>query len=406
MKFLQNIDIEDYNYPLPEDSIAKYPLQQRDESSLLIYKDKLLSKDVFYNINSYLPERSLLVFNNTKVIQARLHFKKPTGAEIEIFCLEPYPASTNYEAVFQQRTQCKWRCLVGNAKKWKAGVLENCFNINGNDIVFKAEIESKEGNSYIIQFSWDSEQITFSEILEYSGLTPLPPYIKRAAEPSDKERYQTVYARNKGSVAAPTAGLHFTEKLISQIKNKNIDLAYVSLHVGAGTFIPVSENNIINHIMHTEQIVIKRNTIIELMRNDFIIPVGTTSVRTIESLYWFGLKLMDDNNIIEFKIEQWDAYSLNDKYKGVSKNEALKKVIDWMNRYDTDELTGSTQMIIVPGYEFKLTKAMITNFHQPKSTLLLLVSAFIGTRWKEIYEFALENNFRFLSYGDSCLFIP
>lgn len=402
---IPEVDINLYDYPLPQEKIAKYPLPKRDESKLLVLKNGHIQKSVFKEIPGFLPSNSLLVFNNTKVVRARLNFYKTTGAKIEIFCLEPANKEVDIQLAFQQTGHVDWKCLVGNAKKWKTKKLFLEIDINQNKIKVGAEIVSKFQDSFIIRFSWQPGGISFSEILENCGNIPLPPYIKRDAEKQDIERYQTVYAKHKGSVAAPTAGLHFTKNVLEQLHKKHIDTAQVSLHVGAGTFKPVSAENISEHQMHTEKISVSKNTLKKLKQNNFIIPVGTTSVRTLESIYWFGVRLFHEpTSFHELQIDQWTPYKIYDTL--LDKNEAIDIVLEWMAQKGLEHVTGATRLMIVPGYQFRFANGMITNFHQPRSTLLLLVSAFIGEKWKEAYQYALENQFRFLSYGDSCLFLP
>ncbi len=403
MKHPGQINIEDYNYNLPEQRIAKFPLPKRDESKLLVYKKGKIHESVFNAIDELLPEDSLLVFNETKVIQARLKFFKETGAKIEIFCLEPFEPTSEIQLAFQQKSPVAWKCFIGNAKKWKKGSLKIELEIEGKKVIFSAKRSGMEGEAHLVEFSWDAD-CTFSQILESVGLVPLPPYLNREAEKEDKTRYQTIYARHDGSVAAPTAGLHFTDHVFQKLSAKNIKTDRVILHVGAGTFKPVSSEKISEHEMHTEKIIIKKATIENLLhyQSRKIIVVGTTTVRTLESLYWFGVKLWVDGNQ-EFKINQWDPYQ--EKYQlSQPAEEVLKLVLSFMQKNSLEEIRGETQLMIAPGYEFKIADILITNFHQPKSTLLLLVSAFIGDDWKKAYDFAMQNNFRFLSYGDSCLF--
>ncbi|MCG8410527.1 MAG: S-adenosylmethionine:tRNA ribosyltransferase-isomerase [Bacteroidales bacterium] len=397
----ENIRIEDYNYELADEKIAKYPLQERDKSQLLIYNKGELSKDSFFNIDKYIDSDTSLVFNNTKVIQARLEFFKETGAKIEIFCLEPIEPA-DYNLAFQETHKIKWKCIVGNSKKWKSGCLKKSVSVKGLDIEIKATRIVNDGNSNIIEFSWDNNTVSFSEILENSGLTPIPPYLNRDSEDIDKDRYQTVYSKQKGSVAAPTAGLHFTNNVLTRLQSKNISTQEVTLHVGAGTFKPVKSETIDEHEMHTEHFIINKQTVINLLNSKKIIAVGTTSVRTIESVYWLGVKLIL-NKQLDKHITQWEAYKLEN---GFTKQESLQAIIDYMEQNDIDQINASTQIMIFPGYNFKIIDALITNFHQPKSTLLLLIGAFIGDNWKEVYKYALDNSFRFLSYGDSSILIP
>ncbi len=401
-----NIKIEEYNYSLPDERIAKFPLKERHLSKLLCLKDGNLSEKVFFDIANLLPEKSLLIFNETKVIQARLLFTKPTGASIEIFCLEPVEPTNDAQLAFQQKPPVVWKCLVGNAKRWKSGLLESKININGKEVVLQAEKVKQLTDSFLISFSWKPDGILFSHILEASGLIPLPPYLHREPVESDKQRYQTVYARFDGSVAAPTAGLHFTDDILKQLNKEGISMEKVTLHVGAGTFKPVSSETIGDHEMHTEKVVINKTTLQNLLHHigNPVIPVGTTSMRTIESLFWMALKI-ELGLTSQFVVNQWDPYELEIP-AGFDIEKALELLIDTLHKNNLDELKGETRLMIAPGYKFKVATGLITNFHQPKSTLLLLVSALIGEKWKEAYDFALGNNFRFLSYGDSCLFLP
>lgn len=399
LKELQNINIEDFNYNLPNERIAKYPLKERDSSKLLVYKNKQINENTFNNISNELPENALLVYNNTKVIQARMHFKKETGANIEIFCLEPY-LPTDYNLVFQETVKCQWKCIVGNLKKWKHGELTNIININNNEIELKAKKVSQIDKEIIIEFSWNNN-IDFASILEAIGEIPIPPYLNRKSEETDKTTYQTVYSKHKGSVAAPTAGLHFTDSVFASLKNKNISLNSVTLHVGAGTFKPVQTETIGEHAMHFEHFTVSRS-LIENIKQNFgnIFAVGTTSVRTIESIYYIGLQIMDNINTNYFTINQWDAYTQTINHSPIL---VLDAIIEYMNTNSLEQLSARTQIMIVPGYKFKFLNGLITNFHQPKSTLLLLISAITGEKWKDIYNYSLNNNFRFLSYGDSSL---
>jgi len=402
----RNIKIEDYNYPLPDERIAKFPLERRHLSKLLYLNNNKLREEAFYNIPELLPKNTLLVFNETKVIQARLLFKKPTGASIEIFCLEPVEPVNDFQLAFQQKPPVAWNCLVGNAKRWKSGEIESVVNVDGKLVRLTAKKREQLNDSFLITFVWDDESILFSDILQTAGMTPLPPYLHRKAVESDKERYQTVYARFDGSVAAPTAGLHFTDEILNQLKNKSVISEKVTLHVGAGTFKPVSTEVINDHEMHTEKVIVKIETLKNLLNQlgNPVIPVGTTSMRTIESLFWMALKI-HLGITTDFVVNQWDPYEIEIPV-GFDARQALQLLISILEATNLDQLRGSTQLIIAPGYEFKMATGLITNFHQPKSTLLLLVSALIGEKWKEAYNFALNNNFRFLSYGDSCLFLP
>ncbi|MEA3503816.1 MAG: S-adenosylmethionine:tRNA ribosyltransferase-isomerase [Bacteroidota bacterium] len=394
----RSIQIEGFNYNLPDSKIAKYPLDHRDQAKLLYYKNGDISEKKFIDIENFLPKDSLIIYNETKVVQARMLFRKPTGALIEIFILEPY--MQDIQTGFQSRKAGLWKCFIGNAKKWKQGKL----SMKIENTILYVEKDKQEGNSYIVKFSWDSDN-TFSELLEQAGTIPLPPYLNREAEDSDKKRYQTVFAKNDGSVAAPTAGLHFTDEIIKNLEKKGFNNAKVTLHVGAGTFKPVDTDTIGEHEMHTEQIIIEKAEIKKLLDKKYSkrIAVGTTSVRTLESLYWFGAKLLLHKEEQNFEIFQWDPYTLDSD--NISTNKSLEAVISYMEKNKINLLTGKTQLLIAPGYKYRVVDAMFTNFHQPKSTLLLLVAAYLGDDWKKIYDFALENNFRFLSYGDSCLFI-
>ena len=404
MKSPKDISIEDYTYALPEERIAQFPVSERDHSKLMIAKAGAIQDDDFFNIASYLPKDSLIVFNDTKVIRARLRFRKMTGAKIEVFILEPVLPTAEVQNAFQVQESCTWKCFVGNAKKWKQGNLELEFEVAGKKVVLKATKKEAQGNAHLVAFSWTPSSLSFSDILMGSGSIPLPPYMNRETEAADVERYQTIYAKHQGSVAAPTAGLHFTDKVMQSLIAKNIQTDYVSLHVGAGTFKPVSADNMGNHEMHSEQVLINKSTIERLLNKDYnsLIVVGTTSTRSLESLYWYGVKLLA-NGDAPFKIEQWEPYS-SDAHLTISIEESLTAVIDYMNRNEISILRGETQIIIAPSYQFKLVDVLITNFHQPKSTLLLLVAAFYGEEWRQAYEHALEYDFRFLSYGDSCVF--
>ena len=399
----QDIAIADFDYELPDERIAKFPLACRDQSKLLVFRQGEISEDHFLNIANHLPGNSLLVFNNTKVIHARLLFRKSTGATIEIFCLEPHlnPVATAFEA----KGRCRWVCLVGNNKRWKGPTVSRKIEVNGKDVLLEAERIETIGESWLIEFRWDGVA-TFAEVIEQAGVIPLPPYLHREAEKSDDERYQTIYAVNQGSVAAPTAGLHFTDRVFASLERKNIQKEFITLHVGAGTFKPVSSSTIGEHEMHVEQVEMSRANI-EHMLNHFgkpIIAVGTTSVRTIESVFWFGVALEKEPNRERMHINQWDPYMGNDI--DITPRQAYENVLHWMDRQGIDRLHGETQLMIAPGYKYHVVDALVTNFHQPKSTLLLLVSALIGNSWRDCYRYALDHGFRFLSYGDSCLFIP
>jgi S-adenosylmethionine:tRNA ribosyltransferase-isomerase len=403
----KNLSINDFDYHLPEEKIAVYPLPERDQSKLLIYQNGNISEDIYRNIADHLPEKSFLVFNDTKVIKARILFRKPTGAVIEIFCLEPYEKINDYAVVLQQKNSTRWKCMIGGAGKWKEKYLEKKLIINGNEIILKAELVEKLTDAYVVELTWNPGNYSFAEIIEHAGETPLPPYIKRKAEESDAERYQSIYSHYEGSVAAPTAGLHFTEHIFSSFSKKNIERGFVTLHVGAGTFKPVKSANMEGHEMHSEWIDVSTKFIEQLIQNisHGVFCVGTTSVRTVESLYWMGLKTFI-NREIEFddlKINQWEVYEEELFKANLSAKESLTSLLNYLTNKNLNRLFIQTQIIIAPGYEFKITKGIITNFHQPKSTLLLLVSAMIGEKWREMYEYALSHQFRFLSYGDGCL---
>ncbi|MBD8387598.1 S-adenosylmethionine:tRNA ribosyltransferase-isomerase [Dysgonomonas sp. BGC7] len=399
----QEIRIENYNYDLPDSRIAKYPLPKRDTSKLLVYREQEITDDTFYNISHYIAEGSMMVFNNTKVIQARLHFRKPTGALIEIFCLEPHTPH-DYLLNFQQTNHCSWICLVGNLKKWKEGTLSKTINIEGQDILISAERIGANGDTHIVEFEWNNPNYTFSDLLEVMGELPIPPYLNRETEEEDKQTYQTVYSKIEGSVAAPTAGLHFTPEVFDSLRNKGVKTAEVTLHVGAGTFRPVKSELIKNHTMHSELISVRREFLEELYAHQGkIIAVGTTSVRTLESLYYIGV-LLEKGQEQELRVEQWTPYKAENNVIGVKV--ALKNILNYLEEKQQNTLIADTQIIIAPGYNFKLVDGIVTNFHQPQSTLLLLISAFLGDdRWKEIYSHALGNNYRFLSYGDSSLLL-
>lgn len=400
----KSIGIEEFNYELPDERIAKYPLEKRDQSKLLVWKSGIISDACFKDIPEQIPAYSKLIFNNTKVIRARLNFKKETGANIEIFVLDPIEP-VDYAQNFQQTEKCTWKCIVGNLKKWKEGSLTLPVQINHQTTNLNAQNVGSSGNSRIIEFSWDNSQFTFSEILEAAGNIPIPPYLHRESEVSDLIRYQTVYSKIKGSVAAPTAGLHFTEEVFESLKKRNISTSELTLHVGAGTFQPVKTNTIGDHEMHIEHILVHKNIIEEIaFNNNPIIAVGTTSIRTLESLYWMGVKINENPNLTpsDLEIKQWEPYQA---ICNINRQDAFQALYNYLDKNNLEQVNSSTQIMIVPGYSFKVIDGMITNFHQPASTLLLLISAFIGESWKEVYEHALENNYRFLSYGDSNLYI-
>jgi S-adenosylmethionine:tRNA ribosyltransferase-isomerase len=401
----KNISAKEYNYTLPEDKIAKYPLNERDASNLLIYDQGRIKKEIFRNIPDYIQDDYLLVFNNAEVVYSRLKFKKETGAKIEIFCLEPIEPQ-EYNLAFQSNQKTIWRCLVGNLKKWKTGELKKEISVNEKIAILTARKKQRDSNYVDIEFSWDNQDITFSDILDHSGIVPIPPYLKRDSEKIDKTRYQTIYSRVKGSVAAPTAGLHFTKSVMNKLKENNIPFSEITLHVGAGTFRPVKAETVAEHEMHTEHFSVSLKTIEELIKNQKrILAIGTTSVRTLESLYWLGQKInnLNSQKNDRIKLNQWDHLELPSE---ISLKESLKYIAEHLKVHQLESLNASTQIMITPGYQFKVIDAMVTNFHQPQSTLLMLIAAFVGEDWEKIYEFALNNNFRFLSYGDSSLLFP
>lgn len=402
---IQNIPIDAYDYALPDERIAKFPLEKRDESRLLLYKEGQIGETQFKELTNYLPRHSLLVFNNTRVIQARLLFQKETGARIEVFCLEP-ASPRDYALIFQQTEKCSWTCLIGNLKKWKEGKLYKEVLIGETAVTISAERKESYGDTHLIEFTWSNASYTFAELLDAAGVLPIPPYLHRATEKSDLQTYQTVYSRIKGSVAAPTAGLHFTPEVLAELDAKGFGREELTLHVGAGTFKPVKSETIEGHEMHTEFISVPRQAIQRIKDNlGNIIAVGTTSVRTLESLYYIGVKLASRPNATsdELVIDQWMPY--NDDKNQIKVEKALQHILNYLEKNDSDRLITATQIMIAPGYTFKVVRGIITNFHQPKSTLLLLISAFVKGKWEGIYEYALNNNFRFLSYGDSSLLL-
>ena len=402
MTDIRNLSIDTYDYPLPEERIAKYPLAERDASKLLVMKDGEIQASQFRHIGDFLPPKALLVFNETKVIRARLQFQKETGSHIEVFCLEP---DNDYQIAFSSSSPVRWKCLVGNSKRWRDGLLRMPLSINGKDIALTAERKSKNDQYSEIEFSWTPAELPFATILEAAGEIPLPPYLNREAEPEDRDRYQTVFAKYDGSVAAPTAGLHFTKPLLEQLSRNGFELDEVTLHVGAGTFRPVATATIGEHAMHSETIVVRKSLIENLIRHigNPIIPVGTTSTRTLESLYWIGMMLTEQGLALRpLHVEQWYPY---ESHPDLNTREALEKIVAYLDQHRLTHLEASTALMIAPSYQMKVITGLITNFHQPRSTLLLLVSALIGESWKTAYHYALEHGFRFLSYGDSCLFL-
>lgn len=396
----KQLNVSDFTYDLPDEKIAKYPLSERDSSKLLVYQNNQISETVFNHIPQYFKAGDMLVFNNTKVIPARIKFNKSTGAQIEVFCLEPLDPA-DYAQAFQSKS-CTWKCIVGNLKKWKTGDLEKELTIDNKNVTLKAtKVADFQSNQHIL-FTWNQPEISFERIIEASGITPIPPYLNRASEEVDKVRYQTVYSQVKGSVAAPTAGLHFTESLLGKIESQGVKTSNLALHVGAGTFKPMQGEDVSEHEMHTEFFSVSAETLKSLSENHgHLFAVGTTTLRSLESIYWLGVKLINGHiNNDNFTLNQWEPYNLpgNTPFK-----EAVNALLKYLLDKNTDTLYAHTQIMIVPGYTIRSIKALITNFHQPNSTLLLLVASIVGDKWKQIYKFALENNFRFLSYGDSSL---
>jgi S-adenosylmethionine:tRNA ribosyltransferase-isomerase len=399
---IYDFDLKQYDYNLPPERIAQYPASERDLSKILIFKDNLISSDIFRNIDQYLPPDSLLVFNNTRVIRARIIFRKETGAAIEVLCLEPLTPA-EYSLSFGSKEPVEWKCIIGNLKKWKSGIIQTTYTFNGKQYDLTAKRVQQEGDAWRIRFEWGSSGISFGELIDSAGQLPLPPYLEREAEPCDLDRYQTVYSSIKGSVAAPTAGLHFTGQIVTKLKAEGMATAEVTLHVGAGTFKPVKAGSISEHEMHCEHFTVTRETISTLIEYEGkIISVGTTSARTLESLYWLGIRLMHHplSKTEELQLGQWEAYESD---SNISPTESFKTILKYMRANELTELNASTSIMIIPGYEFHIIKGMITNFHQPMSTLLLLISAWVGENWQDIYRFAFENDFRFLSYGDCSL---
>ena len=404
----KHIRISEFNYPLPDERIAKFPLPVRDQSKLLLYRHGEVTEDIFTSLPDYLPANSLMIFNNTKVIQARLHFHKETGALIEVFCLEPIQPN-DYALNFQQTEHAAWLCMIGNLKKWKEGALKREVTVKGKPLTLTAERGACHGTSHWVDFRWNNPEITFADILEVFGELPIPPYLNRETQESDKETYQTVYSKIKGSVAAPTAGLHFTPRVLDALREKGVALEELTLHVGAGTFKPVKSEEIEGHEMHTEYISVNRSTLEKLVAHEGkAIAVGTTSVRTLESLYHIGVTLLHNPNATEedLHVKQWQPYETALETAATPAVDALQAIIAYLDRHHMETLHSSTQIIIAPGYEYRIVKAMVTNFHQSQSTLLLLVSAFLHGDWRKIYDYALAHDFRFLSYGDSSLLIP
>jgi S-adenosylmethionine:tRNA ribosyltransferase-isomerase len=402
----KELQISSFSYSLPDDRIARFPLEERDNSKLLVYNNGSVEEDRFYNIHRYLPGGSLLVFNQTRVIEARILFTKPSGGTLEVFLLDPAPEYRDITQALQQEGTAEWKCLVGGASKWKPGLIpEKKIETSEEEIKLRAEIIERNTGSFTIRFSWTPHNYTFARVIHYLGQVPLPPYLKRRPEITDENRYQTVYAREKGSVAAPTAGLHFTENVFAQLKKQNIETEFLTLHVGAGTFMPVKADKMHGHEMHAEWIDVPLAAIERLSQHSKpLFAVGTTSMRTLESLYWMGVKVSRDDSITsdQLEISQWEVYDKLQRY-AISQRESLHALAQWLRKNKLQSLITKTQILIAPGYDCKMIDGLITNFHQPESTLLLLVAAVIGSEWKSIYEYALNNDYRFLSYGDACL---
>jgi len=402
---VRNLRIDNYNYPLPDERIAKHPLAQREQCKVLMFKDKSISQHIFHEVPALLPDDAMLIYNNTRVINARLRFRKATGSQIEIFCLEPV-SPHDYQLIFQTTHACTWLCLVGNSKRWKSGPLTQQLDVDGETITINATRGERRGNAFEITFAWNGNDVTFASVLEALGEIPIPPYLNRETEKSDLTDYQTVYSHIDGSVAAPTAGLHFTDDVLDECDRCGIARRELTLHVGAGTFQPVKSDNIGDHDMHTEFISVPRDLLAELATTSRqVIAVGTTSVRTLESLYYVGQVLQSNPDATddELRVTQWMPYTTPCK---ISVQQALQNIVDYLDRHGANDYLGSTQLMIAPGFTYRIVKGMITNFHQPQSTLLLLVAAFVGNEnWRAIYDYALDHDFRFLSYGDACLFL-
>ena len=404
MKYIPQISINDFDYELPNSRIAKFPLSQRDTSKLLIYDKGKINEQIFSNITEFFNEKSLLVFNNTKVVHARIIFQKSTGAQIEVFCLEP-DMPRNYEQNFASTNECTWICSVGNLKKWKDEVLKKKFTCNNIHDQLNVEKISLNNDLLKLKFTWKSA-LSFAQIIEICGKVPIPPYLKRESMKIDNERYQTVYSKFEGSVAAPTAGLHFSNDVLHSLKSKNICTEEITLHVGAGTFKPVKTEFANEHIMHGEHFFVKKSTLITLIEHlENITAIGTTSVRTLESLYWLGCKILQNKGTVNLNVRQFEPYE-NTNNANISAQQSLQAIINYLEKKQLNEICATTQIMIMPTYKLRIANRLITNFHQPKSTLLLLVAAFVGSDWLKIYNYAMQNNFRFLSYGDSSLLIP
>lgn len=399
-----NINISNYSYELPEERIAKFPLSERDKSKLLVYKHGEINSDIFRNVGRYIEPGSLLVFNNSRVIPARLIFHKESGARVEIFLLEPLKPA-DYQQIFHHNTPVVWKCLVGNLKRWKQGTLSKNVRVGSHEILLEAKLLENKGSSQNIEFSWNDKESKFIDLIENAGFTPIPPYLNREPVEMDKEWYQTVYSKHEGSVAAPTAGLHFTRHVMDNLAEKQVKMKEITLHVGAGTFQPVKSNNMADHSMHTEHFAVTKELLLALIENqNTLVAVGTTTVRTLESIFWLGVKAFSGQLPINSRLhlEQWEGYAKCN----MNLKESVQALIAWMDKKGEDKIAASTSMIIVPGYHFRVIDNMITNFHQPKSTLILLIAAFIGENWRNVYDYALKNQFRFLSYGDSSILIP
>ena len=399
----KNLRIENYTYNLPEERIARYPLEERDASKLLIYDNGTIAEDIYKNIAAHIPSGTLMVFNQTKVVNARLLFKKPSGSVIEVFCLAPGAAYADIQTAMLQKQKVEWECLVGGAGKWKQGMVLHLINDNPH-FTLSARIVARNPSAFILSLEWDNDQLSFAEVLHHSGKVPLPPYLNRESEPGDEATYQTTFAKEEGSVAAPTAGLHFTSDLFDKLAAKQIETAFVTLHVGAGTFRPVKSATMAEHDMHAEWIELKRETLVQMLERlpTKIVAVGTTSMRTVESLYWIGCKLIAGQQVDwhGIAVGQWDPYELN---SDCTAEEALKALLKYIDDEQLGKLVTRTQILIAPGYKFRIASGLVTNFHQPKSTLLLLVAALIGDDWRKVYDYAMAHGYRFLSYGDGCL---
>jgi len=404
----KEISIQDYTYDLPTEKIALHPLTDRDASRLLVYRDGEINEDVYKNIDAYLPTASFLIFNNSKVIRARLRFKKTSGGTIEIFCLEPYETINEYSHVMNKKGSVKWKCMIGGLGKWKEEALVMNLVFEARGFALRATLIEKLSDAYVVEFFWDAADLSFAEVLEQAGDIPLPPYIKRQTGADDTERYQTIYARDEGSVAAPTAGLHFTKAIFNRFADRHIETGFVTLHVGAGTFKPVKAGVMRDHEMHAEWIDVSTAFIdrLILQLSKTVVVVGTTSLRTLESLYWMGVKSHLNPDIVQIEINQWEVYEQPLATCNISPARALGALSTWLKKNNHERLFTRSQILIVPGYHFKITNVIVTNFHQPQSTLLLLVAAATGNNWTKIYDYAMKNDFRFLSYGDgSLLFI-